>query len=303
VKILTSLFYVLLINTTYANTTVSNIKEDSETTTFMTVKLNLTASQNINQEINNFKSQDLNVINEEFERSLNRPIVAIANARIDYRHNNYSFKYHRDYFTLLELQNPVFPRLRITQFNDHKFAYGHIFSRQKLTAYFETQYIQRRYQMKVYELNDILDNRVQFDPEVGKSFNFYRLNTKINYQLQRNNSLFLHAINLDTPTNPIKESSFKIGNLRRDSFGRYLWLNSSFNISRFPTWESFIEVEFRYISLKLTTNSFRDINKELKLQYKNLKLSYINKTFRDYKWKKQSSPLEGVSLSYTYTHF
>jgi hypothetical protein len=303
VKKFISVVFLLIFNTAYSSTIQYDFDQNAQAITSTSFELDLVASQNMEEQINNFQSKDLEVINKQFQENLNTPTVALGDIKLNYRYEKFRFKYHRSYFTLIELQNPIFPRIKITQHNDHKFIFGNNFSKNKFNLYLEGQFIKRKFQARIYELDEILNDTIDYNPEDGKVFSFYRLNSQVSYQIKENNDLFIELNNIDSPNNPIKESNYKVGYQREDIVNSNLKLRSSFLVSSFPKWESTIEIINQHIVLKVGINEFNDTNKQLTLQYNRFKLSYLNKVFRNVNWKRKPSSLEGVSLSYTHSNF
>lgn len=268
---------------------------------FTQINASLLASTGILKKIDRFSTQDIEVMNEEFNNSLNKPTVAMANAFIAQGYNDYTFSFQKSYYSLLEVQNPVFPQVKITQYNDSKLGLTKKIVQNNFTLTPEILWIERKYQSKTYKLEQLLEEEIEFDPNAGIPFQFFRFNLTLTNQLTKNLLLIASVKNIDLQDSPLKQNGHTLAAelLAYETNKKYVpSIYFSTQTTKEINWENFIILRNSYYELELSYNSYSDINRRIALLYKSLSFEYLRKNLRDQFTQNFTTPIEGVTLNF-----
>ena len=300
---LIALALIFYIPFSFSNTIDYKLKPNNSAKKAFIIDSSLLYSINLQSKLDNFSSEDLEVINDEFQNSLNRPSIFQGEFNIGFSNNDYSFLYKRDLFTLLEIQNPIFPNLKITQFNDHTLVFKKRFNYEKFSNELSSQFIQRGFAQNIYDTNDLISDNIDFSLENGEKSTFARLSSKTSYILNSSLQLNFELNNLDIGDNPLFETYSLIGISDERNFLTNITSSSSVDYISYNFLNFKNQLSNDYFIFLLELNTLNDFNKSLGFKLFGINITYSQKTLRHYAFIEKSSKAEGINLSYNYSWY
>jgi len=298
---LIALALIFYIPFSFSNTIGHHFKPSNSFQKTFILDTSLLYSTNLQSKLDNFSSENLEIINDEFQNSLNHPSILQGEFNIGFSLNDYSFLYKKDIFTLLEIQNPVFPNLKITQFNDHVLIFKKRFHYEKFSNELSSQFIQRGFAQNTYDTNDLISDNIEFSIENGEKSTFARLSSKTSYILNSSLQLNFEFNNLDTSENPIFETYSLIGISDKRTVFKNITTSSSVDYISYNFLNFKNQISNDYFIILLELNTLNDFNKNLGFKFFGTNITYSQKTLRHYAFIEKSSKAEGINLSYNYS--
>lgn len=262
-------------------------------------ELNAIASADLEKKLELFDSQEIKRIKEGFEKSLDAPTIADARFDLSVHFGKNQIAYGRRYFAMAQAQNPVFPQLKLTQFNDHKFSYAHERQWERFSLISSASWIIRKGEVDTKMLNDFIEDDLEFDPEAGTPYQFLSLDAKGRYDLEKDSFLSFALENINLGESLVNEKYFEIGAHKKLS-STIIQSEVALKTTSLEDWKLGLDTKVYFLRVNLETNSYEDFNQELAIEAFNLKLAYFNKFQRSPLFPQDSSKIVGATLSFTY---
>ncbi|MBC77169.1 MAG: hypothetical protein CME64_14250 [Halobacteriovoraceae bacterium] len=257
------------------------------------------ASSDLTEKLKLFDSDKIGDIKEGFEKSLESPTIARANFKLSISHNKNVFSYKRQYFALAQAQNPVFPQLKLTQFNDHEISFSRTIKWKRLSLVPTASWVFRRGKIETMKAEQLMEGDFDFNPEAGSPYQFLSLGSVGAYSLDKDKHLIFNINGINVGESIVPEQYYMLG-FQKSFISNSFLSTAALQTTSLESWKISFETQLNWFKASLETNSFGDLNHELSLKGFNLELSYFKTTERAPVIQDLGTEVSGVTLNYTY---